>query len=103
MRPCYGLPVEVRIVMDGLFDTPRVSKGVKSIKFDPGETAERPVNMQVEELPPHKPIAQMVFLDKQSANNAAQEYLKKQIELIYDAMSKVESDLAVDIQEEKNE
>ena len=89
MRPFYGLPVETRIVMDGLFDTPRVSKGIKSIKFDPGETAERPVNMQVEELPPHKPVAQMVFLDKLSANNAAQEYLKNQIELINDAMSDV--------------
>ena len=89
MRPFYGLPVETRIVMDGLFDTPRVSRGIKSINFAPGETAERPVDMQIEKLPPHKPVAQMVFLDKLSANNAAQEYLKNQIELINDAMSDV--------------
>jgi hypothetical protein len=35
----------------------------------------------------------MVFLDKQSANNAAQEYLKTQIKLINEAMSDVENKL----------
>ncbi len=93
MRPFYGLPVETRIVMDGLFDTPRVSLGIKSVSFEEGKTAERPVDMQIEELPSHKPIAQMVFLDKSSANNAAQEYLKNQIRLINDAMSDVENKL----------
>ena len=96
MRPFYGLPVETRIVMDGLFDTPRVSLGIKSIRFAEGETAERPVDMKIEELSSHIPIAPKVFLDKKSANDAAQEYLKCQIELINDAMGKVASELEND-------
>lgn len=99
MRPFYGLPVETRIVMDGLFDTPRVSLGIKSLQFAEGKTAERPVDMQVEELPTHSNIAPLVFLDKASANEAAQEYLKGQIKLINNAMKEV----AVELTEMKEE
>ena len=99
MRPFYGLPVETRIVMDGLFDTPRVSLGIKSLQFAEGKTAERPVDMQVEELPTHSNIAPLVFLDKASANEAAQEYLKGQIKLINNAMKEV----AVELTERKEE
>lgn len=93
MRPFYGLPVETRIVMDGLFDTPRVSLGIKSLQFAEGKTAEQPVDMKIEKLSPHIPIAPMVFLDKAEANKAAQEYLKGQIELINNAMIKVAGEL----------
>lgn len=94
MRPFYGLPVETRIVMDGLFDMPRVSLGIKSLQFAEGKTAEQqPVDMKIEKLPPHIPIAPMVFLDKAAANEAAQEYLKGQIELINNAMIKVAGEL----------
>ena len=96
MRPFYGLPVETRIVMDGLFDTPRVSLGIKSLHFAEGETAERPVDMKMEKLTSYISIAPKVFLDKESANNAAQEYLKYQIELINDAMEAVECELTKD-------
>lgn len=92
MRPFYGLPVETRIVMDGLFDTPRVSLGIKSLKFAEGEDAERPVDMKIEELPSHIPIAPMVFLDKESAKKTAQDYLEHQKELEDKAIEDLNSD-----------
>ena len=92
MRPFYGLPVETRIVMDGLFDTPRVSLGIKSIKFAEGEKAERPVEMQVEELSAHSGIAPAVFLDKDSAKKAAREYLEYQKELDDNAIGNLDGD-----------
>jgi len=92
MRPFYGLPVETRIVMDGLFDTPRVSLGIKSLKFAEGEDAERPVDMKIEELPSHIPIAPMVFLDKESAKKTARDYLEHQKELEDKAIEDLNSD-----------
>ena len=92
MRPFYGLPVETRIVMDGLFDTPRVSLGIKSLKFAEGEDAERPVDMKIEELPSHIPIAPMVFLDKESAKKTARDYLEHQKELEDKAIEDFNSD-----------
>ena len=93
MRPFYGLPVEPRIIMDGLFDTPRVSLGIKAIHFDEGEKAERPVDLQIEELPSYKSIAPTVFLDKECAKKAAQEYLEYQNELNDEANEKLDNDL----------
>jgi predicted esterase YcpF (UPF0227 family) len=93
MRPFYGLPVKTRIVMDGLFDTPRVSLGIKSLQFAKSKTAEQPVEMQIEELSAHSNIAPLVFLDKASANETAQEYLKGQIELINKAINDVAREL----------
>ena len=96
MRPFYGLPVEPRIIMDGLFDTPRVSLGIKAIHFDEGEKAERPVDLQIEELPSYKSIAPAVFLDKESAKKAAQEHLEYQNELNDDAKEKLDNDLCLE-------
>ena len=92
MRPFYGLPVETRIEMDGLFDTPRVSLGIKSLKIAEGKNAERPVDMKIEELPSHIPIAPMVFLDKESAKKAARDYLEYQKELEDKAIEDLNSD-----------
>ena len=96
MRPFYGLPVEPRIIMDGLFDMPRVSLGIKAIHFDEGEKAERPVDIQMEKLPSHKSIAPAVFLDKESALKAAQEYLEYQNKLNDDAKEKLCNDLCLE-------
>jgi len=92
MRPFYGLPVETRIVMDGLFDTPRVCLGIKSLQFAEGKTAEQPVDMKIEKLPPHVPIAPKVFLDKESAKKTARDYLEHQKELEDKAIEDLNSD-----------
>ena len=92
MRPFYGPSVDTRIVMDGLFDTPRVSLGIKSLHFASGEKTDRPVEMQLEELSPHTSIAQMVFLDIESARKAAREYLEYQNELNNKAIRELEND-----------
>jgi hypothetical protein len=78
--------------MDGLFDMPRVSLGIKSLHFAPDKETERPVDMKIEELPPHIPIAPMVFLDKESAKKAAREYLEYQKELDDKAIKDLDCD-----------